>query len=237
VVSGAKLKESDLSDPVKNLFENLGYSVKSEVNNCDLMAVKEDEICIIELKLGFTIDLLLQSVKRQKISDLVYLAIPRPKKNYFSSRWRDIKYLTRRLELGLIFVSFRKGMGLAEIIVYPEKFDRKHSENLNKRHRKKLESEFSKRSSDFNRGGVSRTKIITGYREDSIKIAFFIKNRPDGCSITLLLETGLDRKRITSILQKNFYGWFERVNRGIYCLTEKGKKELGSYSGVIALFK
>ena len=43
-------KESDLYSPVCNYFTELGYDVQAEVKSCDLIAKKDSEIIIAELK-------------------------------------------------------------------------------------------------------------------------------------------------------------------------------------------
>lgn len=101
--------ESSLYAPVKAFLEAQGYRVRAEVQHSDVAALRtnekgEEELLVVELKQGLTIDLLLQGVKRQKSADLVYLAVPRPKRFWFEARWRDILHLLRRLELGLLLV-------------------------------------------------------------------------------------------------------------------------------------
>ena len=45
-------KETDLYAPVKAMLEAKGYTVKAEVNGCDVVACKDDDpIVIVELKL------------------------------------------------------------------------------------------------------------------------------------------------------------------------------------------
>lgn len=58
-------KETDLYEPVKKLFEGMGFSVYSEVKDCDLMAVKEEKTIIAELKKSFNITLVYQLLDRQ----------------------------------------------------------------------------------------------------------------------------------------------------------------------------
>ena len=53
-----KLKESDLYLPIKHFLNNLGYEVKGEIKECDIVAKKGDDLIIIELKLTLNITLL-----------------------------------------------------------------------------------------------------------------------------------------------------------------------------------
>ena len=59
--------ETSLYGPVKRYLETLGFSVKGEVCGCDLVALRGDEppmVVVGELKLSFSLDLLLQAVDR-----------------------------------------------------------------------------------------------------------------------------------------------------------------------------
>ena len=81
------MKETDLYIPIKRFFESKGYEVKAEIKDCDAIAIKEDEEpIIIELKTGLTIDLLMQGVDRQLISDFVYLVVPHRGGRIFKKR-------------------------------------------------------------------------------------------------------------------------------------------------------
>src|SRR5690625_667670 len=96
-----KLYEADLYEPVQHYFQSLGYRVQAEVNDCDVVALKDDSLIIIELKLNLNITLLMQAANRQKLTPDVYIAIPRPKSSLRRRRWRDLVHLIRRVEFGL----------------------------------------------------------------------------------------------------------------------------------------
>ena len=64
--------------PVKAWLEGQGFEVKAEVGACDVMACRADEDpVIVELKVGFSLALLQQAVARQRVSDWVYVCVPR----------------------------------------------------------------------------------------------------------------------------------------------------------------
>src|SRR3989442_9309940 len=72
--------ESDLYPAVKAFVEGQGYSVKAEVRGCDVVATRGDEPpVIVELKLSFSLTLLLQGIDRLALTDRVYLAVTRPR--------------------------------------------------------------------------------------------------------------------------------------------------------------
>src|SRR3954447_10082141 len=109
-----KLQEMDLYKPIQTFFVKEGYEVYGEVKDCDIVAVKDEELVVVELKLSLSVDLLIQAAKRQRITDQVYIAIPKPKHRIRSKAWTDKCHLVRRLELGLIIVSFSAGRAKTE---------------------------------------------------------------------------------------------------------------------------
>jgi hypothetical protein len=217
-----KLQEVDLYKPLQRFFVREGYDVYGEVNDCDLAAVKEDELVVVELKLNLSVDLLVQATKRQRLTDSVYIAIPKPKYKLRSKKWTDLCLLVRRLELGLIIVSFSGNLKKVEVVFRPSQFERKKLRNTRKRDI--VLKEINGRSADYNIGGSSRTKIMTAYKENCIQIACYLQHY-GSLSPKALKELGTGNKT-SSILTKNFYGWFERVQRGVYIISEKGKKEI-----------
>jgi hypothetical protein len=229
-----KLYETDLYEPIRKYFTKNGYEVHGEVHHCDMTAVKDGELIVIELKLNLTVDLLVQATKRQRLTDQVYIAIPKPKSRFASKKWQDISHLVRRLELGLIFVSFQKGRKRIEIMITPTPFDRSKSMQRNKRKRERLLSEIKGRTGDYNLGGSTKTKLMTAYKESCIQIAYLLEqNGP--LSPKALRQLGANEKT-QSIFQQNYYGWFEKIQRGIYGISEKGKKELHEYPELVKYY-
>jgi hypothetical protein len=222
-----KLQEVDLYKPIQTYFLHEEYEVYGEVKDCDIAAVKGDELVVIELKLTLSVDLLIQAAKRQRLTDQVYIAIPKPKYRLNSRLWTDKCHLIRRLELGLIVVSFSGKRAKAEIVFPPTPFNRRKSNGLNKLKREKIMKEIKGRSADFNVGGSNRTKIMTAYKENCIQIACYLENF-GLLSPKALIQMGTGNKT-SSILTKNYYGWFERIKRGTYVISAKGKQEVREY--------
>jgi hypothetical protein len=105
--------------PVKAFLERQGYVVRGEVRGCDLVACRgNEEPVIVELKLRFTLSLLLQGVDRLTLSPLVYLAVPRPTARTRGVRpdAKPVRKLCRRLGLGLMVIA---GRGAVEVIEDP----------------------------------------------------------------------------------------------------------------------
>lgn len=224
--------ETELYEPVKQYFEKLGYEVKGEVNGCDIVAIhsEEDEPIIIELKKTFNLALLFQGVERLSTSNQVYLAVQhvRGKKRPPHLRWSNIKKLCTKLGLGLITVQFYKTKPPhVEILCHPE---RQQSKKKTRR-QLKLRKEFHERSGDYNVGGSTQTKIITAYRELALHCAFLLQQHEQLSPLQLREMTG--KQKVDSILQKNYYGWFERVRRGVYTLTPTGEQALETYEQIV----
>lgn len=230
------LLEKDIYDPIRDFFIDKGFEVRGEVNHCDVCALKDDQLIVIELKKNLSVELLVQATKRQKLADLVYIAIPKPKRLKGSSKWFDLCHLLRRLELGLIFVTVKKGKSLVEIAVHPEPFDRLKSIQANKRERQKLIEEFKGRCADFNSGGSTREKLMTAYRENALYIACCL-NMFGPSSAAKLKKYGCDDKKTYSILYSNHYGWFRKIDKGIYELTDIGRESLKQFEKMVEILK
>ncbi len=220
-----KKKETDLYQPVKIFLEKAGYSVKAEVKSCDIVAIKKDEIIIIELKLSFNLELIFQIIDRQKKCDSVYAALPLPEDYFKNSKWKSVKNLLRRLNAGLIFVSDN---GNVQIVFHPADFDSKKSRSANMKHRRAIINEFESRSFDGNTGGSTRKKLMTAYRESCVKIAAFLKKHKKAAPKDMN-EIGIETKKAQMILNRNYYGWFDHPGKGIYSLSKLGKKEFMKY--------
>ena len=70
----------------------------------------------------------------------------------------------KRLELGLILVSFQGNRANAEILFHPTPFNRSQSKGRREQEAKAssfLMKEMEGRSADYNVGGSDRTKILT----------------------------------------------------------------------------
>lgn len=228
---GPKITETDLFIPIRNFLINKGYTVHGEVKNCDIAAVKGKELLVVELKSSFNATLLIQAAKRQRLANLVYIAIPMPKMGIFSRHWKDLCYLVRRLELGLLVVSFLKSGPRVEVVFDPKPFDLEHSKRLNKKKQNGIISEINGRHGDFNVGGCTRRKLMTAYKENAIQILCYL-HKYGKLTIGQLKKLGTGPKT-GSILQNNYYGWFERVSKGVYQLSFKGSQSLSAYPELV----
>jgi hypothetical protein len=74
---------------------------------------------------------------------------------------------------------------------------------------------------------------MTAYRQDALRCASFLDR--DGPTRAAIVKAQTGVTRAPQILQKDHYGWFHRVERGIYALTPIGKRALETYADVIAM--
>lgn len=227
------MAESDLYLPLKRAFQAQGYSVFGEVNACDLVARRGDELLIVEMKCAFNLELVFQGLERQRATQDVYLAFEAPTR-HDRKRWRGILRLCRHLGLGLITVRMKPDKrsntaadGTPEVLLDPAPY----KSRIDRKRRNLILNEIKNRSGDYNTGGSTRRKIVTAYREEALRIAQQIKLR--GPSRVCILTQEAVSKKAGSILLNNYYGWFERAGRGVYQLTAQGDRALETYSEVV----
>lgn len=217
------MKEEELFEPVKRLFEQSGYSVNAEVKDCDVTAVRGDELIIIELKTSLSVALLAQGVRRQRCTADVYVAVPKPK-NYSPKKMKDTFALIKKLELGLVLVTVRGEYSFAEIILEPKEYRRPVRDT---KKRNKILKEIDGRTVDVNVGGVRGRRIATAYTEKCINIACIL-DKYGPLSPKEIRGYGGDES-CGYILRYNAYGWFERIEKGLYGITLEGRKGIMEY--------
>ena len=220
--------ETDLYAPVKAFLEGQGYAVKAEIHGCDLMAVRADEPpVIVELKKRFTLELLLQGVDRLSVTDAVYLAVPQPgrKASGPSPYDSDVRKLCRRLGLGLLIVDPARAQAhqvevLLDPVPYAPRKDRKRAARLLKEH--------TRRAGDPNRGGSTRVPIVTSYRQDALRCARLLHT--NGPMTLKSMRAAGAPADVAAILQRDVYGWFQRVGRGTYHVSEGGVQGIATFA-------
>ena len=227
-------READLYAPVKAFLEGQGYEVKAEINGCDLVARRGHEPpVIVELKTGFTLPLVLQGVDRLALSDRVYLAVGVPRRPARGSLWRrehrSIMKLCRRLGLGLLAV--REPTARVPALVEPLLDPVPYRPRADKRRQGRLLQEYARRVGDPNTGGVSQRPIVTAYRQDALRCAAHLAEHGPTKAADVKAATGVERAAV--LMRHDVYGWFERVERGVYTLSPKGREALPTYTDVV----
>jgi hypothetical protein len=212
-------RETSLYLPVKRFLESLGFEVKGEICGCDLVAVRGEEpplVVIGELKLGFNLELVLQGINRTAACDQVWLAV---RSSGRRGRERDprVRKLCRLLGFGLLGVS---ASGRVEVLVEPGPWRPRRDP----RRRSRLVDEHQRRLGDPVLGGSCKAPIMTAYRQQALACAASLSSGPRRTSE---IKTAIPDA--PKILLRNVYGWFFRVERGRYALTQEGTAALSRW--------
>lgn len=223
----APLRETDLYGPLKAFLEKQGYTVRGEVRGCDVAAVKDGEVVLIELKTRFSVELLMQATERQRRGDSVYMAVPYGEAMKSKARWRGVRRLVRRLELGLILINPAARTRKVQIAVEPAPYAKRKDAKA----RRAVIAEVAARSGDYNDGGSNKRKLMTAYREQALYLACCLE-RFGPLSPKKLRELG-GAPKASAILYTDVYGWFVRVERGVYALRPAGHAALTEYGAIV----
>jgi hypothetical protein len=209
--------ETTLYQPVKAFLESLGFEAKGEVGGCDIVALSQGSpaaVIICELKMSFNLELVLQGVDRSAACDEVWLAVRASVRGGGREEDPRVKKLCRLCGFGLLSVF---SSGRVELLVEPVAWKPRHDAKRKSR----LVDEHRRRRGDPTRGGSTRLPIMTAYRQQALVCAVAMEQAP---------QRPRDLKDVApdapKILLNNVYGWFERTERGIYSLTESGRKAL-----------
>lgn len=216
-------KESDLYSPVKALLEARGYTVKGEVGAADIVALRgEDPPLIVELKLRITLSLYHQACARLRLTDHVYIAVPRPSGKTSRRVMKDNLAMCRRLALGFITV---RADGRAEVHCDPGPY----APRRDPRKVTRLLREFHALRGDPNDGGATRHGLVTAYRQDALACAAYLVEQGASRGRDVAEATGI--KRATAVMRDNHYGWFDKVSLGVYALNDAGRAGLTHWAG------
>ena len=115
-----------------------------------------------------------------------------------------------------------------EVVLDPHPFRRRRQN----RRRQHLLAELAGRSQTYNQGGSSRRQLMTAYREAALLIVKLLAQAKEPLAPKALRDLGAS-PQTGSILYKNYYGWFTRVDRGLYTLSEEGRQALVMYKDIM----
>lgn len=209
------LAETALYAPVKAFLAARGFVVKGEIRGCDVVAVRDGaptRLVIAELKLGFSLELLLQGIDRMPMADEVWLATRARRQS--RRRQAGVVRLCRLLGFGLLSVSLS---GTVTTLAEPEPY----RPRPDARRRALVLREHAARAGDPATGGSTRQPLMTAYRQAALRCAAALA--PSSLTLGELRAAGLDPGTIPA---RNVYGWFRRESRGRYALTEAGRLAL-----------
>lgn len=214
------MKETELYEPIKNYLLQNGYIVQAEVKNCDIACLYEDELVVIELKKSFNLRLLYQAMDRKAFANKVFVGINRPK-SFRKKETKNMLKILKAMDIGLITVSLDSPLKLVEIVLTPEGDSKKRKS----RKRTMVLNELERRNLNTNIGGsTKKDNILTAYREQAIFLACVLNKIKKGSPA--YIKANFNIQNAGYILQKNHYGYFQRIERGVYTLSKKGKDML-----------
>ncbi|GGF10344.1 hypothetical protein GCM10011611_14910 [Aliidongia dinghuensis] len=210
--------ETALYPPIKRFLEAQGFEVKGEIGGCDIVALKAGEpplVVVTELKRAFTLELVLQGVDRAAACDEVWLAVRASPSGRGREGDRRVKKLCRLLGFGLLLVSSTASV---DVLVEPTQW----RPRADKKRRARLVREHHRRAGDPAPGGSTRrAPLMTAYRQQALACAAGLAQGPARPK-----DLRPQVPDAAQILQRNYYGWFDRVARGVYALTDAGRAAL-----------
>jgi hypothetical protein len=217
--------ETDLYRPIKAHLERLGLEVKGEVCGCDFVALSDasSEIVVIgEMKRSFTLELVLQAVDRTSACDEIWLAVGASKRGRGRENDARVKKLCRFLGFGLLTVSAE---GKVDVVTEPAPWKPRRDA----KRRSRIVEEHRRRRGDPVLGGSTRTPQMTAYRQQALAVASALAGKPSRPRDLRPLAPDSAK-----ILQGNVYGWFERIERGVYGLTASGRGALVKWADQVS---
>jgi hypothetical protein len=209
--------ESSLYLPVKRFLERLGFEVKGEICGCDLVALDGKQptaVVVGELKLSFNLDLVLQAVDRSAACDEIWLAVRASRRGRGREHDPRVRKLCRLLGLGLLSVS---ATSKVEVLVEPAAWRPRRDA----KRRSRIVEEHRRRMGDPAMGGSTRQPIMTAYRQQALACAAALSRAP-----ARPRDLKGELPDAPKILLRNVYGWFVRVERGLYTLSDPGRAAL-----------
>src|SRR5262249_48824706 len=135
----------------------------------------------------------------------------------------DVRKLCRRLGLGLLLVGPRS----VEILEEPVPYRPRPAKSRALR----LKDEFDRRLGDANIGGAVAGPIVPAFRQDALRCARTLAR--GGPMRIAALRAAAGVPGAARILQRNVYGWFTRIARGTYMLSDGGDAALTRFAEAI----
>jgi hypothetical protein len=225
-------REEDMAAPLTQWLEDQGYQVNHEVKHCDITAVKDGELTIVELKLRFGLTLVYQALERKDFCPSVYVVIPLRGSRSVPPQYRRMKKLLQSLQVGLMVIRYLKTKTRVELLIHPRDYEQRKRPKA----QAALLREINSRYGEFNAGGQSnKLPRVTAYRQEALRIAWEL-SQSGPMSPSQLRKKGCSSKT-QSILSQNHYGWFDKVERGVYTLHQAGTEALRNHSDIVETVK
>jgi hypothetical protein len=220
-MAGKMQREVELYAPLKAFFEARGYEVKGEVGAADLVGRRGEDLLVVELKLRLSLSLYHQAITRLRLTDQVYVAVPKPKGRKARRTLRENMVMCRRLGLGFLTVLED---GRVELQCAPGPY----TPRRNKQKTEAMLQAFDRLRGDPNEGGATRHGIVTAYRQDALACAAYLVNTGPEKGSIVAKATGV--AKATTLMRNNYYGWFEKVETGVYAISAAGRQGLKDWA-------
>ncbi len=155
-----------------------------------------------------------QAVDRTSACDEIWLAVGASKRGRGRENDARVKKLCRFLGFGLLTVTAE---GRVDVVAEPAP----SKPRRDAKRRSRIVEEHRRRNGDPIVGGSNRTPQMTAYRQQALAVANALAGRPSRPR-----DLRMRAPDAAKILQGNVYGWFERIERGLYGLTSSGRVAL-----------
>ena len=84
--------------------------------------------------------------------------------------------------------------------------------------------EFDRRTGDPNTGGSRPGGVVTSYRQEAERCAGYLFTH--GPTKGAAVAAATDVPKATQMMRSNVYGWFQRIDQGIYDLSDDGRSHI-----------
>ncbi len=159
-----------------------------------------------------------QAVDRTSACDEIWLAVGASKRGRGRENDARVKKLCRFLGFGLLTVTVD---GRVDVVVEPAPWKPRRDA----KRRSRIVEEHRRRNGDPVAGGSTRLPQMTAYRQQALAVANALAGAPRRPR-----DLRIPAPDAAKILQGNVYGWFERIERGLYGLTSSGRVALVTWA-------
>ena len=170
----------------------------------------------------YAIRLVDQAVDRTSACDEVWLAVGASKRGRGRENDARVKKPCRFLGFGLLTVT---ADGRVDVVAEPAPWKPRRDA----KRRSRIVEEHRRRKGDPIVGGSTRTPQMTAYRQQALAVANALAGTPGRPRDLRILAPDAAK-----ILQGNVYGWFERIERGLYRLTSSGRVALVTWANHVS---
>ena len=173
------------------------------------------------MKQSFTLELVLQAVDRACACDEIWLAVAASKRGRGRENDARVKRLCRLLGFGL----FTPAEGRVDVVAAPAPWKPRRDA----KRRSRIVEEHRRRKGYPIVGGSTWVPQMTAYRQQALVVANALASTP-----TRPRDLRILAPDAAKIVQGNVYGWFERIERGLYGLTSSGRVALVTWANHVS---